>query len=264
MRQILCYTSIIKQLLSLELSWSNPSLNKYARKIYNTQNTEMKRVFGAYYNHPQMFTDVYVTINTYSEFRLFRKYFMWLPFSVFKCLLCDFTSVPKCPLFYFLLLLLLMLWLLFSLISSSSRFSTVFFSFISTPYMFFQCLCISPGPSHFSIFSSFLCHFLSFSSSSSVFCRSFNFFTSLIFLSSPVWDVAIGSFFASPTLFSVFFLFSTLPISNLCVCTSAWNATRSVARCWPGCLSTKSCWWDHCAAQSLSHAAFLCLWTSSV
>lgn len=142
---------------------------------------------------------------------------MTIPFSVFKCLLCDFTSVPDCPLFYFLLLLLLMLWLLSSLISSSSRFSTVLFSFISTPYMFFQCLCISPGPSHFSLFSSFLCHFLSFSSSSSVFCRSFNFFTSLIFLSSPVWDVAIGSFFASPTPFSAFSLFNATYFQPLCL-----------------------------------------------
>lgn len=143
---------------------------------------------------------------------------MTIPFSVFKCLLCDFTSVPDCPLFYFLLLLLLMLGLLFSLISSSSRFSTVLFSFISTPHMFFPCLCISPGPSHFSHFSSFLCHFLSFSSSSSIFCRSFNFFSSLIFLSSPVWDIAIGSFFASTTPFSVFFsLFNATYFQPLCL-----------------------------------------------
>lgn len=52
---------------------------------------------------------------------------------------CNSISVPGCPLFCFpilLLHLLLMLWFLLPPISGSPGFSTVSFSFISTPYFF--------------------------------------------------------------------------------------------------------------------------------
>lgn len=105
-------------------------------------------VFGAHYKHQQTFKILFVTFNIYSEFRWFRKYFEWLLLFLLLSAssFCNFISVPDCPLFCFLLLfLLLMFWFLFSLISGSSCFSTVLFSFISTPYMFFlKCLFFFP------------------------------------------------------------------------------------------------------------------------